>query len=127
MNRRIPFRSADILLPVSDPQSWAVVACDQFTSEPEYWDKADAAAADKPSALRIILPEVYLDEPDVENRIEAINKKMNEYLSDNVLKLYPDAMIYVERTISDGRVRKRQASSNSTDGTLPPSWQGSCI
>ena len=52
-------RPADILLPGTgtDMSRWAVVACDQFTSQPEYWEEADRIAGDAPSALRLILPE----------------------------------------------------------------------
>ena len=57
--------AADILLPDFDKidgQRWAVVACDQYTSEPQYWEGAAAAASDSPSTLKIILPEVYPSE-----------------------------------------------------------------
>ena len=71
------FSSADILLPKSNFESWATIACDQYTSEPEYWEDAKKAAGEKPSALNIVLPEVYLA-PDNSTRIDAINKKMQE-------------------------------------------------
>ena len=54
------FLKADILVPKTDISAWSVIACDQYTSEPEYWDKVREAAGDNPSALNIILPEVYL-------------------------------------------------------------------
>ena len=100
------FTSADILLPdfrAVPAESWAVVACDQFTSEPEYWEKADALVGDKPSTLRTILPEVYLSE--TEKRIPVINQTMNAYLS-NCLISHKNSQIYVERTQSDGSVRR---------------------
>ena len=98
------FTPADILLPKKDFHKWAVVACDQFTSEKEYWDKVEETVGESPSALRIVLPEIYLEE-DIENRIENINKTMAEYLSNGVLEEYKNAMIYVERVQSDGTIR----------------------
>lgn len=62
------FYPADILLPKeADMTKWACVACDQFTSQPEYWQKAAAVAGDAPSALNLILPEAHLGDPDVES------------------------------------------------------------
>ena len=100
------FRAADVLLPdmtKTDAKKWAVVACDQFTSEPEYWESAEREVGDAPSTLRLILPEVYLSE--TESRISKINATMNEYLG-GVLVEHKDSMIYVERTQSDGDVRR---------------------
>ena len=55
------FTAADILIPkVSDMQAWSVIACDQFTSEPEYWSEVYKRVGDKPSSLRLILPEALL-------------------------------------------------------------------
>ena len=74
------FLTADILLPdfkQNDPSAWAVVACDQFTSEPEYWEKAANKVGDAPSTLNVILPEVYLSE--TEKRLVNINKTMKDY------------------------------------------------
>ncbi|MBE6535086.1 MAG: DUF1015 domain-containing protein [Ruminococcaceae bacterium] len=100
------FKAADILLPdmtKTDAKKWAVVACDQFTSEPEYWESAEREVGDAPSTLRLILPEVYLSE--TESRISKINSTMKEYLN-GVLTEHKDSMIYVERTQSDGDVRR---------------------
>ena len=100
------FSSADILLPDfknTDAKKWAVVACDQFTSEPHYWEAAEREVGDAPSTLRIILPEVYLKETN--ERIESINATMNEYIKD-VLVSHPNTMIYTERTQSDASVRR---------------------
>ena len=100
------FSPADILLPdfeKTNGTAWSVVACDQFTSEREYWEKAEAMAGDQPSTLRLILPEAYLSE--TETRLPKINAAMREYL-DTVLCRYPDAMIYLERVQSDGTVRR---------------------
>lgn len=100
------FTPADILLPdfsKHDPYAWAVVACDQFTSEPEYWEAARKKVGDKPSTLHMILPEVYLEEQG--QRIPQINAAMDQYLAE-VLQSNPDCMIYVRRQQSDGTVRQ---------------------
>ncbi|MBP3369399.1 MAG: DUF1015 domain-containing protein [Clostridia bacterium] len=100
------YSSADILFPdftKIDPYKWAVIACDQFTSEPHYWQKAEEIVKDAPSTLRIMLPEVYLSE--TAERIPVINKAMDVYLDEHLLS-NPDSMIYVERTQSDGTVRR---------------------
>ena len=99
------FNSADILLPKTVPEKWAVVACDQYTSEPEYWENVKNIIGDAPSAFNIIFPEVYLEDGNGEERIKKINATMDEYLKSGVLKEYRDALIYVERTQTDGKVR----------------------
>ena len=99
------FSGADILLPKKDFDKWAVIACDQFTSEQNYWDEVEKTVGSAPSTLRITLPEIYLEEPDVDARIEKINKTMVDYLSSGVLEEHKNTMVYVERTQSDGRVR----------------------
>ncbi len=99
------FKTADILLPANaDYSKWSVVACDQYTSEPEYWKMVEDYVADAPSTLNIIFPEVYLEEG--EGRIERINSKMNEYINSDIFKEYKNTLIYVERNVGAGRVRK---------------------
>ena len=100
------YSSADILLPdfnKTDAKKWAVIACDQFTSEPHYWESAKEFIGGAPSTLDLILPEVYLSE--TKERIPAINANMEKYLGD-ILVSHPDSMIYVERVQSDGSVRR---------------------
>ena len=99
------FSAADILLPKADFENWAVIACDQYTSEPEYWDEVKSAAGDKPSALNIVLPEVYLSN-DNSKQIEKINKTMTDYISGDIFNTYPDSLVYVERIQSDGKCRR---------------------
>lgn len=97
---------AEILLPdgkKTDMSRWAAVACDQYTSEPAYWKSAAEYVGDAPSTLSMILPEVYLSE--TEERLPAIHAAMEKNLSE-VLVAHPDAMIYLERTQSDGGVRR---------------------
>lgn len=95
------FSAADILLPKTHGETWAVVACDQFTSEPQYWDEVERLVGDTPSALRVTLPEIYLEE-DPDARIAAINRTMDEYLGQGVLNAYPDTMILTHRTTESG-------------------------
>ena len=100
------YKSADILLPnfsKVDAKKWAVVACDQFTSEPHYWEAAAKEIGDAPSTLNMILPEVYLSQ--TEERIPVINATMEKYFSELLIS-HPNSMIYVERTQSDSTVRR---------------------
>ena len=100
------FKPADILLPKNtDMSKWAVVACDQYTSEPEYWADAEKIIGTSKSTLDLILPEVYLEGDDVDERIEKIHGKMDEYMSEDTFSEYKDALIYIERTQADGKVR----------------------
>lgn len=105
----IGFSSAEILLPDFervDGTRWAVVACDQYTSEPEYWDAVAATVGGAPSTFGMILPEVYLkDKDETERRTHSIRAAMEAAIRD-CLQVYPDAMILLERTQSDGRVRR---------------------
>lgn len=99
------FSKANILLPNEiDMEKWAVVACDQYTSELDYWKDVHNIVGDEPSTYKITLPEIYLED-DTENRIKKINATMKEYLDSNLFTEYKDAMIYIERTQSDGKVR----------------------
>mgnify|MGYP001036570618 CR=1 FL=1 len=100
------FRSSDILLPRQNFEKWSTVACDQYTSDAEYWTDVEKTVADSPSALRIMLPEIYLEEKNVDRLIEKTYEKMREYLRDGVFETVKDAYIYVERTLSDGKTRK---------------------
>ncbi|MCD8094973.1 MAG: DUF1015 domain-containing protein [Ruminococcus sp.] len=100
------FVPADILLPKNvDFQKWACIACDQFTSEPEYWEEAEKIADGSPSALNLILPEAYLDKNGGEDDIKSISESMKAYLDGDVFEELKNALIYVERTQSDGIVR----------------------
>lgn len=105
MKNNHSFSAADILLPKSNFESWATIACDQYTSEPEYWENAKKAAGDSPSALNIVLPEVYLS-ADNSERINTINKNMQDYIDGNIFCEYKDSLIFVERIQSDGKCRR---------------------
>lgn len=104
------FSRADIILPkiANDDkaawQKWAVIACDQFTSEPKYWNEVEQIVGDAPSTLKMILPEIYLSD-NAAARTEKINADMKKICAENTA-LYPDSMIYVERVQSDGKLRR---------------------
>jgi len=89
-----------ILLPKSsiDFYKWSVIACDQFTSEPEYWQRVEEIIGDAPSTYQMILPEVYLDTPEEEERLSSTQKTMHQYLQTGVFRPVKD-MIYVLRTV----------------------------
>lgn len=107
MKMKHTLNPADILLPEGAEYSkWSVVACDQYTSEPEYWKRVSSFVGGAPSALYITLPEVYLEKPDVEQRIREINKKMEEYLHGSLFRECSGSLIYTERTQYDGAVRQ---------------------
>lgn len=100
-----------VLLPRlgTDMTKWAVVACDQYTSEPEYWHRVDQFVADSPSTLRLIFPEVYLEREtadEKQRRISNINQAMCDYLDKGYFYEIQNSMIYVERTTRTGKTRK---------------------
>lgn len=100
------FGPADILIPdCADMSKWAVVACDQFTSQPEYWKDAAEIAGDAPSALKLILPEAYLESPEADDMIKKIHSEMDAYINSGVFRKYENSLIYIERTDSTGKVR----------------------
>lgn len=101
------FRKADILIPKdTNMKKWSVIACDQYTSEEKYWNDVERIVGDSPSTLKLIFPEVHIPKKDASQRIFLINKYMNQYLQDGLFNEYSDSLIYVERTLSDGRIRK---------------------
>ena len=100
-------RIPEILLPADiDLSSWSVIACDQYTQDLDYWKKAEAAAGTKPSTLNLILPEVYLNAPDKQDRIAKIRKTMKSYLDDGVFAPAKKCFVYLERKTAFGRTRK---------------------
>ncbi len=104
---KMPFYPADILLIKNVPfEKWSVVACDQYTSEPEYWQRVEKNVGEYPSCLKITLPEIYLNDNNVQSRIENINKNMNELLENGCFEEYKNSFFYIERIQNDGKVRK---------------------
>ena len=103
----LPFKPANILLPRDcDLSLWSVVACDQYTSRPEYWQRVENRVGRAPSTLRMILPESCLEGPSVETDIMEINNTMSRYLREGRFQELPDALIYVERTLDNGKIRR---------------------
>jgi hypothetical protein len=88
----------------TDLTKWAVIACDQFTSQPEYWNEVEKIVGDAPSTLNLTFPEVYLEKPGGEDRIKNIQAAMREYMNDGILQPR-DGLVYVERTVG-GKTRK---------------------
>lgn len=102
------FITADILLPrltAEGMTKWAVVACDQYTGEPEYWTKTCEIVGNSPSTLDLILPEAYLEEPDCDERIARIHENMANYTKSDLFDLHKDCFILTKRTQADGRLR----------------------
>ena len=89
--------------PGTDLQKWAVIACDQFTAEPHYWQEVQQTVGAAPSTLNLIFPEVYLDQPGAPERIAAIGRTMQDYLQADVVVPH-DGMVYVERSVA-GKTR----------------------
>lgn len=87
-----------------DLQKWAVIACDQFTSEPEYWAEVEKIVGDAPSTLNLTFPEVHLEKPGEAERIQSIQATMKKYMDEGVLQPR-EGFIYVERTVA-GKTRK---------------------
>ncbi len=105
------FKRADILLPEfcgNDDRmtKWSVVACDQYTSEAAYWATTDKTVGEASSTLRLTVPEIYLNDADINSRIAAVNKTMTEYINNGVFEEYKNSFIYVERTQKNGAVRR---------------------
>lgn len=100
------FLPADILLPKDvDMERWAVIACDQFTSDAAYWQRVRQKAGSAPSTIHMILPEAELGQDD-EQTIRAINAAMADYLNRGLFRKYAGSYIYVERTLENGMIRK---------------------
>ena len=100
------FLPADILLPrISNMEKWAVVACDQFTSQPEYWRRVRAFVGDEVSTIHMIFPEAEL-ETEGRDMIERINDTMRVYVAEGLFDEYKDSFVYVERTLQNGSIRK---------------------
>ena len=99
------FFPANIMLPdfkKVDGTKWSVIACDQHTSEPEYWEAAKEISKDSPTTLELILPEVYLSE--TETRVPKINATMKEYIKieiclENFLNYQLDQMLFLGREL----------------------------
>ncbi len=100
------FNPANILLPKdTDMTKWSVVACDQYTSEKEYWDRVSLCTKGSLSTYNLIFPEAYLKTLSFEEKIDEINKTMTDYLEGGIFKEYKNALVFVKRTFKSGKVR----------------------
>ena len=97
---KMGLRASDLMIPKkgTDLSKWAVVACDQFTSEKDYWEDVDRLVGDAPSTLRLIFPECYLEDGDGDRRIADINRTMARYVGDELFDTYRDCFFLVKRT-----------------------------
>lgn len=93
---------ADILLPNCNLSKWSVIACDQFTAQPDYWRRVEERVGDSPSSLRLILPEARLHGDNETAGAERIHAAMQRYLEQNLFYACPDSMVCVERAVSGG-------------------------
>lgn len=98
----------ELLLPKkgTDLEKWAVIACDQYTQDRDYWKRCEDFAGDNPSTLKLILPEVYLNDADKGERISRIHKTMKEYIEGDVFAAPEKCFAYIERKTGYGRIRK---------------------
>ncbi len=101
------FKIPKILLPKKefDYSKWSTIACDQFTSQPEYWEELKKFVGKEKSTLNLVLPEVYLETVDKEKEVKKINDTMEKYLNENIFDTY-ESFIYVERELAPGVIRK---------------------
>jgi len=100
------FLPADIMLPRDcDMHKWAVIACDQFTSDQAYWDRVRATAEGSVSTINLILPEAELGTEREAAHTELINRTMAEYMANDVFVTYENSLVYVERTLENGSIR----------------------
>ena len=98
--------------PGTDLTRWSVIACDQFTSQPDYWDKVESMVGDVPSTLRLTLPEIYLEGSDISNRIVGVQSSMRRYLDEGIVQP-TDGMI-----LSSGRWVEKPEKDWSLRSTL---------
>ena len=108
MNNQWPgFGPADILLPQNcDLTKWSVVACDQYTSQNDYWERVAQTVGDAPSTLKLILPESQLEDGHFEEHVADINRTMDVYLDQGLFRTLPNALIYVERWLDNKKLRR---------------------
>ncbi|MCL1835521.1 MAG: DUF1015 domain-containing protein [Oscillospiraceae bacterium] len=100
------FSPADILLPSGvDMAKWSVIACDQYSAQPDYWERVAKYVGESPSTLKLILPEAYLD-GDTEAMISGVRAAMRDYATGGLFDEVGDSFIYIERDMSGGGVRR---------------------
>jgi hypothetical protein len=106
--QRLGITLPEVLLPKSgtDLSKWAVVACDQYTSDHAYWNQVDSIVGSAPSTVRITLPEIYLEQPGVEDRIAKIHAAMADYSAKGILESQGESIVYVQRTTEHSGCRE---------------------
>ncbi len=105
------FKRTDVLLPKFSRDSalmskWSVIACDQYTQDYEYWNNTKEYIGSARSSLNIIVPEIYLNDNDIDKKIKNVNNVMHQYISDGIFEELKNTFIYVERTQKNGAVRR---------------------
>ncbi|MDR0584712.1 MAG: DUF1015 domain-containing protein [Treponema sp.] len=124
-----------IMLPRSDLRKWAVIACDQFTQDRDYWERVKNTAAGAPSTLNLIFPEVFLPDGDKSRRIKDIHETMTRYLDGGIFAKARQGCVYLERDTPFQRGRRGLVAAvdleqydwtpsarpliRSTEGTVP--------
>ncbi|MEN8906453.1 MAG: DUF1015 domain-containing protein [Clostridiales bacterium] len=88
-----------------DMKKWAVIACDQYSSQPDYWENLKKFIDSEPSTLNMILPEVYLEDSNYEDKLNKINSTMSNYLNDKIINNIGEAFILVKRKVNDTQTR----------------------
>ncbi len=107
--KKIALHIPEILLPNNtiELHKWSVVACDQYTSQLDYWNDVQKSTQDKPSTLNVIFPEVFLEDNDGNERIRDINHTMRKYLDEGVLEVNPNkGFVLIDRKTSQAESRK---------------------
>ena len=95
------FLPGDILVPKdADMSLWSVIACDQYTAQPEYWESVEKRIGDKPSTLKLIIPEAFLEKRDINEMTKSAEECMRKYLSEGVLRTLDNSFVYVERDMT---------------------------
>jgi hypothetical protein len=105
---KIALTVPQILMPKQglDLKKWAVVACDQYTSQPQVWEKIKGLVGDDPSTLKMIFPEVYLEDSDKEARIVSINRAMERYLQEGIVQAQKPGFVLLDRRTAHTPSRK---------------------
>lgn len=107
MNLADCFLPGEILVPRRvDLNKWSVIACDQFTSDPAYWQRVTELVGDAPSTLNLMLPEAWLGRADEEALQAHIRQSMEDYLARGLFDTLRDSFVYIERTLSGGGLRR---------------------
>lgn len=103
----LALKRPEILLPREgiDLRRWAVIACDQHTSNRTYWEELESTIGDSPSTLRLVFPEAYLDERELTEEADRIGSRVRSYLEQGVFKNYPETPIVAVRKSVDGSLR----------------------